>query len=294
MKVIIIGTGNIGTAAQKAVMAAPDMELVGVYHHYEIESLEDGSGAAYSLEDADVALICLPTRESPTFAEKMLNMGISTVDSFDIHTQIPEVRQHLMSVAQATQGVSIISAGWDPGSDSMIRALLHVLAPEGQTFTNFGPGRSMGHTVAAKAIEGVKNALSITLPLGKGKHGRHVYIELEEGYDLEDVRQRLLADDYFAHDATEVELVDDVEQYQTTAHGVLLERTGVASGKDNQQLKFEMKIDNPSLTAQFMVGCARAAYRLKQEGRYGCYTTIELAPVWMLQGSAEDNVKALV
>lgn len=288
MKVIIIGTGNIGIAAQKAVMAAPDMELVGVFHHYEVD------GGQCTMHNADVALICLPTRESPAFAEKMLNMGISTVDSYDIHTQIPEVRQHLMSVAQATQGVSIISAGWDPGSDSMIRALLQVLAPEGQTYTNFGPGRSMGHTVAAKAIKGVKNALSITLPLGKGQHGRHVYIELEDGYDFDDVRQRLLQDDYFAHDDTQVELVDDVEQYQTTAHGVLLERTGVASGKDNQQLKFEMKIDNPSLTAQFMVGCARAAYRLKQEGRYGCYTTIELAPVWMLPGSAETNVKALV
>lgn len=288
MKVIIIGTGNIGTAAQKAVLAAPDMELVGVYHHYEIDD------AQCTMHNVDVALICLPTRESPAFAEKMLRMGICTVDSFDIHTQIPEVRQHLMSVAQEAQGVSIISAGWDPGSDSMIRALLQVLAPEGQTYTNFGPGRSMGHTVAAKAIKGVKNALSITLPLGKGKHGRHVYIELEDGYDFDDVRQRLLQDDYFAHDDTQVELVEDVEKYQTTGHGVLLERTGVASGKDNQQLEFKMKIDNPSLTAQFMVGCARAAYRLQKEGRYGCYTTIELAPAWMLPGSVEANVRALV
>ncbi|MBQ0153431.1 MAG: diaminopimelate dehydrogenase [Bacteroidales bacterium] len=287
MKIIIIGTGNIGSAAIKAVQAAPDMDLVGVFHHNEMEAIA-------RLPHVDVALLCLPTREAPIFAKQLNQMGINTVDSFDIHTQIADVRRQLMPIAQTNKVVSIISAGWDPGSDSMVRALLEVLAPEGQSYTNFGPGRSMGHTVAAKAIQGVKNALSITLPLGQGKHGRHVYIELEDGYDFEDVRRRLLADDYFAHDETEVERVDDVEKFQTTAHGVLLERSGVAAGKDDQQLKFEMRIDNPSLTAQFMVGCARAAYRLQQEGRYGCYTTIELAPVWMLPGEVEDNVKRLV
>ncbi|MCQ2348834.1 MAG: diaminopimelate dehydrogenase [Paludibacteraceae bacterium] len=288
IRIAIVGTGNIGQAAQKAVQNAEDMELVGVYHHYEVDD------AQCTMHNVDVALVCLPTRESPAFAEKMLRMGISTVDSFDIHTQIPAVRSRLMPVAQSNHAVAVISAGWDPGSDSMIRALLQVLTPEGQSYTNFGPGRSMGHTVAAKAIAGVKNALSITLPLGKGQHGRHVYIELEDGYDFEDVRNRLLADDYFAHDATEVELVDDVEQYQTTAHGVLLERTGTASGKDGQQLEFKMQIDNPSLTAQFMTGCARAAYRLQQTGRWGCYTTIELAPVDMLPGTTESNVQHLV
>ncbi len=287
MKIIIIGTGNIGSAAIQAVQSASDMELVGVFHHNEMEAIA-------RLPHVDVALLCLPTREAPFFAKQLNQMGINTVDSFDIHTQIADVRRQLMPIAQTNKVVSIISAGWDPGSDSMVRALLEVLTPQGQSYTNFGPGRSMGHTVAAKAIQGVKNALSITLPLGQGKHGRHVYIELETGYDFEDVRRRLLADDYFAHDETEVERVDDVEQYQTTAHGVLLERSGVAAGKDDQQLKFEMRIDNPSLTAQFMVGCARAAYRLQQEGQYGCYTTIELAPVWMLPGEVEDNVKQLV
>lgn len=287
MKIIIIGTGNIGSAAEKAVHSASDMELVGVFHHNEMDAIK-------RLPHVDVALLCLPTRETPAYAEQLNQLGINTVDSFDIHTQILEVRRQLMPVAQSSHAVSIISAGWDPGSDSMVRALLEVLTPEGQSYTNFGPGRSMGHTVAAKAIEGVKNALSITLPLGQGKHGRHVYIELEDGYDFEDVRRRLLADDYFAHDETEVELVDDVEQYQTTAHGVLLERNGVAAGKSDQQLQYEMHIDNPSLTAQFMVGCARAAYRLHQEGRYGCYTTIELALVWMLPSEVEDNVKRLV
>ena len=35
----------------------------------------------------------------------------------------------------------------------------------------------MGHSVAVKAIEGVKDALSITIPVGTGIHRRMVYVE---------------------------------------------------------------------------------------------------------------------
>ena len=44
----------------------------------------------------------------------------------------------------------------DPGSDSVVRTLLEAIAPKGITYTNFGPGRSMGHSVAVRAIDGVR------------------------------------------------------------------------------------------------------------------------------------------
>ena len=191
-RIAIIGYGNIGKAVEQAVQAADDMQLVGVYHHNDnLDTIE-----------ADVAALCTPTREVPAFAEKLLRRGISTVDSFDIHGQIYDLRKQLTPMAQANKAVSIIAAGWDPGSDSMVRALLTAIAPKGITYTNFGPGRSMGHTVAAKAIPGVKNALSMTIPLGTGIHRRMVYIELEEGADFATVEKLLLQDDYFAHDET--------------------------------------------------------------------------------------------
>ena len=69
-----------------------------------------------------------------------------------------------------------MAAGWDPGTDSVVRTLLEAMAPKGHTYTNFGPGMSMGHTVAVKAIPGVKDALSMTIPLGTGIHRRMVYV----------------------------------------------------------------------------------------------------------------------
>ena len=79
-----------------------------------------------------------------------------------------DLRRSLDAVAKAHNTVAVISAGWDPGSDSVVRALLEAMVPKGITYTNFGPGMSMGHTVAVKAIEAtVKRAdiLPVTLSL---------------------------------------------------------------------------------------------------------------------------------
>ncbi len=283
-KVAIIGYGNIGRAVEQALLAADDMELVGIFHH------NDDMNAV----QADVAVLCTPTREVPDFAEKLLARGISTVDSFDIHTQIVELRRRLMPQAKEHKAVSIIAAGWDPGSDSVVRALLQAIAPKGLTYTNFGPGRSMGHTVAAKAIAGVKDALSMTIPLGSGVHRRMVYVVLEDGADFATVEKNLLADDYFAHDETHVVQVPSIDELNNVAHGVNLVRSGVSGTTHNQRFEFNMAINNPALTGQVLVACARAAARLVAAQRYGAYTMIEIAPIDLLPGEAESWVGKLV
>lgn len=284
IRVAILGYGNIGRAAEAAVNAAPDMELAGIYHHND--SLDD--------MQADVALVCTPTREVEVFAKRLIEKGICTVDSFDIHTQIYPLRQTLMPLNRANKSVSIISAGWDPGSDSVVRALLLAMAPKGITYTNFGPGRSMGHTVAAKAIDGVKDALSMTIPLGTGVHRRMVYVELEDGANVKEVEQRLLNDDYFVHDETHMIVVDSVDALNNVAHGVNMVRDGVSGDTHNQRFAFNMTINNPALTGQVMASCARAAVRLQREGRYGAYTMIEVPPIYLLAGDEESLIRSLV
>ena len=284
MRVAILGYGNIGRSAEQAVQLAPDMELAGIYHHND--SLEGLS--------ADVVLICTPTREMGKYAELFLEQGVNVVDSFDVHGDICVHRSRLGAKAVAHRAVSVVAAGWDPGTDSVMRAMLLAMAPEGVTYTNFGPGRSMGHTVAAKAIKGVKDALSMTIPLGKGVHARRVYIELEDGVDFKEVETAILADEYFAHDDTQVQLVENVAVLNTVQHGVKLVREGESSGVANQQMSFDMTINNPALTAQVMVSCARAAVRMQEKERYGAYTMIELPPISLLPGEAEDLIGKLV
>lgn len=284
IKVAILGYGNIGRAAEEAINAAPDMTLAGIFHHND----------CLDCINADAVLVCTPTREVQKFATVLAARGICTVDSFDIHGQIWTLRSALDAVCTANKSVSVVSAGWDPGSDSMVRAILLALAPKGITYTNFGPGRSMGHSVAAKAIKGVKNALSMTIPLGTGVHRRMVYIELEDGADFKTVEAAILADDYFAHDETHVIPVESVDALNNVAHGVNLVRSGVSGETHNQRFEFNMTINNPALTGQVMVSCARAAVKMRDRGEYGAKTMIELAPVDLLPGTLEERIKALV
>ena len=215
----VVGYGNIGRYALQALEAAQDFEVAGVVRRQGGEN-KPAELAAYEvvkdireLKDADVAILATPTRSCEEYARQILPLGINTVDSFDIHTQIRDYRRSLMEVSKQSGTVSVIAAGWDPGSDSIVRTLMQSLAPKGLTYTNFGPGMSMGHSVCVRSKAGVKNALSMTIPLGEGIHRRMVYVELEEGARLEEVTAAIKADPYFASDEThvfQVESVDDV------------------------------------------------------------------------------------
>ncbi len=295
IRAAIVGYGNIGRYVLEALEAAPDFEVAGVIRrnpddvpvelrpYVVADSIE-------KLEAVDVAILATPTRKVEENAKKILAMGINTVDSFDIHTGIADLRRSLDSVAKEHKAVSVISAGWDPGSDSVVRALLEAMVPKGITYTNFGPGMSMGHTVAVKAIEGVKAALSMTIPLGTGVHRRMVYIEVKEGYDFKQVAAAIKADDYFAHDETHVMQVECVDNLLDMGHGVNLVRKGVSGKTQNQLVEFDMKINNPALTAQILVSVARAS--MKQQP--GSYTMIELPIIDMLYGDRESLIKRLV
>ena len=304
IRVAIVGYGHVGECALQSVLDAPDMEAVGLVElpavvkkmcHLEptqpavlaqIPIVEDIT----KLPHVDVAVLCCPSRGVYRLATQMLEAGVHTVDSFDIHSEIPKLRRQLDEVARRVGRVSILSAGWDPGIDSVVRAWLQAMAPKGITHTNYGPGMSMGHSCAAKVIDGVKDALSITVPMGMGVHRRMVYIELADGANFEDVEKRIKQDAYFAKDRTLVFQVPDIKALLDVGHGVTIERIGVSGMTHNQNFKFEMRINNPALTAQVMVSAARATMRHEP----GCYTMIELPVMDFLHGDVESFVQQLV
>lgn len=296
IRAAIVGYGNIGKFTVEAVEAAEDFELVGIVRRQGAEN-KPAELAPYKvvqdikeLEGVDVAILATPSRSCKEYAEKILPLGINTVDSFDIHTGIVDYRSALMPLCKEHHAVSIISAGWDPGSDSVVRTLMQSLAPKGLSYTNFGPGMSMGHSVCARSKKGVKNALSMTIPLGEGIHRRMVYVELEEGATLDEVTKEIKADPYFAHDETHVMAVDSVDAVKDMGHGVHLVRKGVSGKTQNQRMEFSMSINNPALTAQVLVNVARASMRQQP----GCYTMVEIPVIDLLAGEREDLIKALV
>ena len=296
IRAAVVGYGNIGQYTLQTLEVAPDFEVAGIVRRQgakerpmELEKYNVVSDIA-ELHEVDVAILALPTRECPTYAKKYLAMGINTVDSFDIHTNILNYRAELMPVCKEHGRVSVVSAGWDPGSDSIVRMLMQSLAPKGLSYTNFGPGMSMGHSVCVRSKKGVKNALSMTIPLGEGIHRRMVYVELEDGARLEDVAAEVKADPYFANDETHVFAVKSVDEVRDMGHGVHLVRKGVSGKTQNQHFSFDMSINNPALTAQVLVNVARASMRLQP----GCYTMVEIPVIDMLPGDREELIGQMV
>lgn len=295
IKAAVVGYGNIGRFVVEALETSPDFELVGVVRRSL--GTQPAELAPYKvvtdireLGTVDVAILSTPTREVEKYATEYLAMGINTVDSFDIHTLIPQLRKNLDKVAKEHGTVAVISAGWDPGSDSVVRTLMQAAAPKGLTYTNFGPGMSMGHTVCVKSKPGVRNALSMTIPLGTGIHRRMVYVELEDGANFEEVAAAVKADPYFASDETHVMAVESVDQVKDMGHGVNMTRKGVSGKTQNQLFEFDMKINNPALTAQILVDVARASMRQ----RPGAYTMIEIPVVDLLPGDRDEWIGRLV
>lgn len=296
IRAAVVGYGNIGKFAVEAIEAAADFELAGIVRRAGAENCP-AEIACYEvvdsitkLKDVDVAILATPTRSVEQYAKEILALGINTVDSFDIHSQIVPLRRSLGEAAKAGNAVAIISAGWDPGSDSVVRTLLQAIAPKGLSYTNFGPGMSMGHTVAVKAIDGVKAALSMTIPTGTGIHRRMVYIELEDGYDFDKVSTAIKTDAYFVNDETHVIQVPCVDELKDMGHGVNMTRKGVSGKTQNQLFEFNMRINNPALTGQVLVCAARASMRQQP----GCYTMIEIPMIDLLNGDREDLIAHLV
>ena len=295
IRAAIVGYGNIGKFVLEAIEAASDFEVAGVVRrtaknipaelakYSVVTSIDD-------LTEVDVAILCTPSRSVEGFAVEILAKGINTVDSFDIHSQVVTLRQNMGKVAKESGTVAIMSAGWDPGSDSVVRALLEACAPKGITYTNFGPGMSMGHTVAVKAIKGVEAALSMTIPTGTGIHRRMVYIELKDCFDFNKVANAIKNDEYFVNDDTHVMQVQCVDDLLDMGHGVNMVRKGVSGKTQNQLFEFNMKINNPALTAQILVSSARATMLQLP----GCYTMIEVPMIDYLQGDREELIRHLV
>ena len=296
IRVAVVGYGNIGKSAVEALEAAQDMEIAGIVRRSgregcprEIEGYTIVKDIK-ELENVDVAILATPTRSVEEYALECLKLGINTVDSFDIHGLIVDLRRTLDKAAKENGAVSVVAAGWDPGSDSVVRTLMESLAPKGLTYTNFGPGRSMGHSVCVRSKMGVKDALSMTIPVGEGIHRRMVYVELEEGASLEEVTKEIKADPYFSNDETHVFQVDSVDALNDVGHGVNLVRKGVSGQTHNQLFEFNMKINNPALTSQVLVNAARATMRQQP----GAYTMIEIPVIDYLPGDREELIRHLV
>jgi diaminopimelate dehydrogenase len=291
----IVGWGNIGQACAKVnsnIQAMRgnkhDLKLVGIIRRNASKGATDAPKNVPVVSDlrdikASVQVIVYAgvTYEAQNIIPQYLKQGIMTVDSFDTHEKIWAVRNKFDKLCKASNTVAIHGAGWDPGFDSVQRAMLNAISPLDPFYTTFGGkegGRSMGHTAELKKIAGVENAVSLTFAGAKpGTHIRRTYIFAPDKNQHKRIYAEIQANDpYFIKNEkqyTEVFFVDSkgIKKHDTNKHG------GITSSQGRDvHVKVDLYGTNAIMTANMLLACARAATRITSPG---CYTMAEIPPV---------------
>ncbi|WP_130859019.1 diaminopimelate dehydrogenase [Gracilibacillus phocaeensis] len=314
----IVGYGNLGKGAEKAIRQTPDMELVAVFTRRDPASLvldQTGvkalhiSAASDYQNEIDVMLLCggsatdLP-EQTPHFASMF-----HTVDSYDTHAKIPEFYQSVNEAATKHDKTAIISVGWDPGLFSINRVMADAILPNGENYTFWGKGLSQGHSDAVRRVDGVKNGVQYTIPSEPAiekvrdgnnpelatseKHRRVCYVVAEEQADPAAIEKEIKTmPHYFADYETEVHFITEEELKQNHSkapHGGFVIRGG-NTGEGNKQIyEFSLQLDsNPEFTASVVVAYARAAYRLSQEKQFGAKTVYDVTLGHLSPRSGEE------
>lgn len=318
IRIGILGYGNLGKGAELAVQKNDDMELVALFTRRDPATITTITGApVYAAADMaqytdaiDVLVLCggsatdLP-KQTPE-AAKLFNV----VDSFDTHANIPTHYAAVDAAAKESGKIGIISVGWDPGMFSVARLYSNCILPDGSDYTFWGRGVSQGHSDAIRRIPGVADARQYTVPVEaamnavrngenpelttREKHTRECFVVAEEGADLAAIEKQIVEmPNYFADYDTTVTFISQEEldrDHKGIPHGGSVIRTGVTGdGSNKHVIEYSLKLDsNPEFTGSVLAACARAAYRMNQEGQSGCKTIFDIAPAYLSAQSGEE------
>ena len=320
IRIGILGYGNLGRGVESAVALNPDQELVGVFTRRDPSSLKIATEgvpvyAADDLENMkdqiDVLVICGGSAtDLPEMTPKYAAM-FNVVDSFDTHARIPEHFANVDAAAKAAGKIGLISCGWDPGMFSVNRLYSHCILPEGRDYTFWGRGVSQGHSDAIRRIEGVLDARQYTVPVPEAlaavrsgsnpelttrqKHTRECFVVAEEGADLERIEKEIVTmPNYFSDYDTTVHFISMEElkrDHSGLPHGGSVIYTGTTGveKKNTHVVEYSLKLDsNPEFTGSILAACARAAYKMNQEGTCGAKTMFDIAPSYLSPLPAEE------
>jgi diaminopimelate dehydrogenase len=325
VKLGILGYGNLGKATELAIRDNDDMELVSIFTRRNPSELKTQTNAAVASvneisnykDKIDVLILCggsatdLPN-QTPEYA-KLFNV----IDSFDTHARIPEHFSNVDKAAKESNHTALISCGWDPGAFSLNRLMAESFLPKGNSYTFWGKGVSQGHSDAIRRIKGVKNGVQYTVPIDKAvnsvrngenpklttrqKHLRECYVVAEEGANKEEIEKEIKTmKNYFDEYDTTVTFITEEElkeKHSKMPHGGFVIRSGKTglNGENNEIIEYSLKLDsNPEFTASVLIAYARAVYRLKEKGDFGCKTVFDIPPALLSRKSREELLKEML
>ena len=319
MKIAIFGYGNLGRGVEAAMRQNPDVDLIGAFTRRDPATVKTRTGLpVYPAADIlkfkdqiDVLILCGGSATDLPEWTPQLAKDFCVVDSFDTHAKIPAHFDKVDAVAKENGTLCLISGGWDPGLFSLARVYGQAILPEGRDYTFWGRGVSQGHSDAIRRIPGVLDARQYTVPVPEAmdavergenpelstrdKHTRECYVVAAPDADKAAIEQAIVTmPNYFADYNTTVTFITAEEMARDHAglpHGGRVIRNGRTGihGLSRNTISYSLRLDsNPEFTASALVAFARAVLRMKQRGRTGCITVLDVAPADLSQLSPEE------
>ncbi len=327
IKIVIVGYGNVGRGVRTVIEATQDMELCGIVSRgvprvkkevgEDIPVMNVADIELWIRElQPDVAILCGGSSTDLPVQGPELAAHLSTVDSFDNHGEIANYFTKMNETAKKAHTIAVVSTGWDPGIFSLERVLASSFLPDAKAYGFYGldesGGLSMGHSDAIRRIPGVKDARQYTHAkpttvdkvrsgenptLSPGDmHWRECFIVLEDGADASAVEQTVKnMPNYFAPFQTVVNFISQEEldrDFSGLPHGGCVIAAGTAADGSSSKIEYHCSWgSNPVATASVLVAHARAVMRLKNEGKSGAFTILDIPPAYLSAFSQEELLK---
>lgn len=326
VKVAIVGYGNVGRGVLKAINANEDMELVCIASRNPARVQNEISSVPVVVMDdvaewkkeynVDVAILCGGSKDDLPVQGPAMAKFVSTVDSFDNHSCIPQYFATMDETTKAAGTVAAVSIGWDPGIFSLERTLASAFLPGSKAYGFYGlsekGGLSMGHSDALRTIEGVVDARQYThaIPASIDRirngenptysagdmHWRECFVVVEEGADKAAIEAEIKAmPAYFEPYETTVNFISQEEldsKYSGFPHDGCVIASGTTGDASKATIEYKCTWDsNPEATANVLVAHARAVARLLREGKSGAFTILDIPPAYLSQFSQAELLK---
>lgn len=311
LRIGIIGYGNLGKSAAQAVLQTSDCELSVILTERNPSEIPNPPAGIrifpfcdleHFLNETDVFLLCKGSASYTTGLATKLADQACLVDSF--YAPAPSHRCALHEAASSAHTTALIAAGWDPGYFSLLRLYAEAFLPQGITHTFLGTGINRKHTHTLYRLLQTRNTVAFTVPSprairlaqkgslvplsAKQTHKQVCYLTEKQKQETEN-RIATLQDSFCGHEIScryvGTETLRRLKRDRS--HRGRIIRNGIC-GTTSSSIATNVRLGSDlDFTASILVACARAVYRLYQDGIFGALTLLDVPPRYLLPENAD-------
>lgn len=311
IKVGIVGYGNLGKAIEQELLKNSHFKLVAIFSRRNIVSTFKTNIVPYEdfktyKNKIDIMFLCGGSQSDIEEQAPEISELFDTINSYDTHSKIYNLKSTLNKITQKNDKRAIISAGWDPGLFSIIRALFYSIT-DTKPSTFWGKGISLGHSDAIRKIPGVEDAIQFTIPNktalnmaktgempeSENRHIRDCYVVAEKNHNNIERKIKNIPN-YFLGQPTKVTFVsrDTLNKLRKNmSHkGIIISKLA-PSDKSSAYMELSVKMkSNPNFTAKIMISYASAIIRLKSENKTGAFLPYDIPISYLFANDNKDNL----